>query len=89
MTTVANSLRGLCGGALHLPGDPGYDTARTPWNVTVDQRPAAVAYPADAGEVAAVVRAAAGAGLGRGAGHRPQRAPSAPSTTSSCCARPR
>ncbi|MEV4510555.1 FAD-binding oxidoreductase [Dactylosporangium sp. NPDC049525] len=72
MTTVANSLRGLCGGALHLPGDPGYDTARTPWNVTVDQRPAAVAYPADADEVAAVVRAAAGAGLrvaAQGTGH--------------------
>src|SRR5690349_18800345 len=63
MTTVANSLRGLCGGAVHLPGDPGYDTARTPWNVTVDQRPAAVAYPADADEVASVVRAAAAAGL--------------------------
>jgi FAD/FMN-containing dehydrogenase len=72
MTTVANSLRGLCGGALHLPGDPGYDTARIPWNVTVDQRPAAVAYPADAAEVAAVVRAAAGAGLrvaAQGTGH--------------------
>jgi FAD/FMN-containing dehydrogenase len=63
MTTVANALRGLCGGAVHLPGDPGYDTARTPWNVAVDQRPAAVAYPADADEVASVVRAAAGAGL--------------------------
>ncbi|GAA3193248.1 FAD-binding oxidoreductase [Dactylosporangium siamense] len=72
MTTVANTLRGLCGGALHLPGDPGYDTARTPWNVAVDQRPAAVAYPADAAEVAAVVRAAAGAGLrvaAQGTGH--------------------
>ncbi|MET7419548.1 FAD-binding protein [Dactylosporangium sp. NPDC005555] len=72
MTTVANSLRGLCGGALHLPGDPGYDTARMPWNVTVDQRPAAVAYPADAAEVAAVVRAAAVAGLrvaAQGTGH--------------------
>ncbi|MEV0565083.1 FAD-binding oxidoreductase [Dactylosporangium sp. NPDC050588] len=63
MTTVANSLRGLCGGAVHLPGDPGYDTARTPWNVTVDQRPAAVAFPADADEVASVVRASAAAGL--------------------------
>ncbi|WP_425953899.1 FAD-binding oxidoreductase [Xylanimonas sp. McL0601] len=50
-------------GTVHLPGDPGYDAARLPWNVTVDQRPAAVAEPADAAEVAAVVRAARAAGL--------------------------
>ncbi|GAB2466086.1 FAD-binding oxidoreductase [Xylanimonas ulmi] len=49
--------------AVHLPGDPGYDAARTPWNLTVDQRPAAVAEPADAAEVAAVVRAARAVGL--------------------------
>src|SRR4051794_21208774 len=30
-------LRGLCAGAVHLPGDPGYDEARMPWNVAVDQ----------------------------------------------------
>jgi hypothetical protein len=42
----AEQLRGLCGGAVHLPGDPGYDAARTPWNRAVDQRPAAVAHPA-------------------------------------------
>ncbi|WP_432840985.1 FAD-binding oxidoreductase [Dactylosporangium sp. CA-092794] len=72
MTTIANSLRGLCGGAIHLPGDPGYDTARLPWNVAVDQRPAAVAYPADAAEAAEVIRAAAAAGLRvapQGTGH--------------------
>ena len=38
-------------GGVHLPGDPGYDAARLPWNVAVDQRPAAVAYPATAAEV--------------------------------------
>ncbi len=37
--TRAESLRGLCGGAVHLPGDPGFDEARTAWNVAVDQRP--------------------------------------------------
>ena len=37
--------------------------ARMPWNVAVDQRPAAVAVPRNAAEVAAVVRAAAEAGL--------------------------
>lgn len=48
---------------VHLPGDPGYDVARVPWNLAVDQLPAAVAEPADADEVAAVVRAARAAGL--------------------------
>jgi FAD/FMN-containing dehydrogenase len=70
----ASSLRGLCGGAVHLPGDPGYDSARMPWNVAVDQRPAAVAYPASAEEVAEVVRAAAAADLrvaAQGTGHNP------------------
>ncbi|HEX6921498.1 MAG TPA: FAD-binding oxidoreductase [Actinomycetes bacterium] len=71
-TADASSLRGLCGGAVHLPGDPGYDEARTPWNVAIDQRPAAVARPASAAEVAEVVRAAAAAGLRvapQGTGH--------------------
>ncbi|MGY2704628.1 MULTISPECIES: FAD-binding oxidoreductase [unclassified Nocardioides] len=67
MTTTplspADDLRGLCGGRVHLPGDPGYDAARTPWNLAVDQRPAAVAVPHSAEEVAEVVRAAAAAGL--------------------------
>jgi len=61
--TRAQSLRGLCGGAVYLPGDPGYDEARTPWNVAVDQRPAAVAYPANAEETAQLVRTAVAAGL--------------------------
>jgi FAD/FMN-containing dehydrogenase len=68
----AASLRGLCAGAIHLPGDPGYDEARMPWNVAIDQRPAAVAYPASAEEVSQVVRAAAEAGLRvapQGTGH--------------------
>ena len=59
----AEALRGLCGGAVYLPGDPGYDMARMPWNVAVDQRPAAVALPRTALEAAEVVVAAARAGL--------------------------
>lgn len=59
----AEPLRGLCDGNVHLPGDPGYDAARLPWNVTVDQRPAAVAVPRNAQDVADVVSAAARAGL--------------------------
>ncbi|HSE09031.1 MAG TPA: FAD-binding oxidoreductase [Nocardioidaceae bacterium] len=66
------TLRGLCAGAIHFPGDPGYDEARMPWNVAVDQRPAAVAYPATPQEVSEVVRAASAAGLRvapQGTGH--------------------
>jgi FAD/FMN-containing dehydrogenase len=62
-SNAAEPLRGLCNGAVHLPGDPGYDDARIPWNVAVDQRPAAVVYPATTREVADVVIAAARAGL--------------------------
>ena len=65
-------LRDLCGGRVHLPGDPGYDAARTPWDLTVDQKPAAVAIPHSAEEVAEVVRAAVAAGLRvapQGSGH--------------------
>jgi FAD/FMN-containing dehydrogenase len=72
---AAESLRGLCGGAVHLPGDAGYDDARLPWNVAVDQRPAAVAYPATTREVADVVLAATRAGLRvapQGTGHNPR-----------------
>ncbi len=59
----AESLRGLCDGAVHLPGDPGYDAARLPWNVALDQRPAAVAQPTTVAQVQQVVRAAAAADL--------------------------
>ncbi|MFC6287665.1 PIG-L family deacetylase [Nocardioides sp. GCM10027113] len=59
----AQSLRGLCGGRVHLPGDPAYDQVRQPWNLAVDQRPAAVALPHTVDEVVEVVRAAAAAGL--------------------------
>ena len=62
-TDPAATLRGLCDGRVHLPGDPGYDAARTPWNLAVDQRPAAVALPRTVAEVQDVVRAAAAAGL--------------------------
>ncbi len=70
----AESLRGLCGGRVHLPGDDGYDASRSPWNLAIDQRPAAVAVPHTAEEVAQVVRAAATAGLHvapQSSGHNP------------------
>lgn len=68
----AESLRGLCGGAVHLPGDPGFDMASSPWNLQVQHHPAAVAYPASPSEVADVLRAARRAGLQvapQGTGH--------------------
>ncbi len=71
-TADAEALRGLAGGAVHLPGDPLYDEARMPWNLQVDERPAAVAYPADPQEVSRIVRAAAASGLRvapQGTGH--------------------
>lgn len=60
-TLPLDSLRGTC--ELHLPGEPGYDAARTAWNLAADLRPAAVALPRGVDEVVAVVRAAAAAGL--------------------------
>jgi hypothetical protein len=47
---------------LLTPADDGYDALRTPWNLAVDQHPAAVALPADAGQLAQVVTAAAASG---------------------------
>jgi FAD/FMN-containing dehydrogenase len=75
---AAASLRGLCAGSVHLPGDPGYDDARLAWNVAVPQLPAAVAFPASAGDVREVVRAAAAAGLRvapQGTGHNARPLP--------------
>ena len=68
MTTTSPDLAGLA----VFPGNPAYDEGRRPWNVAVDQRPAAVALPGSAQEVASVVRAAADAGLQvapQGTGH--------------------
>lgn len=58
------ALRERCGPVVHLPGSPEYDLHRTPWNVAVDQRPAAVAVPETVVSLAAVAREAAALGLG-------------------------
>jgi FAD/FMN-containing dehydrogenase len=62
-TGDAASLRGLARGGVFLPGDDGFEAARTTWSLAEDLHPAAVAYPEDVTEVAALVRAAAAAGL--------------------------
>ncbi|HEY0950367.1 FAD-binding protein, partial [Nocardioides sp.] len=59
----AEALRGLIGGRVHLPGDAGYDAARLPWNVAVDQRPAAVVIAKSVDEVVEAVAYARDNGL--------------------------
>lgn len=59
-------------GHIVLPGDPGWDEARTPWNVAVDQRPAAVVLAESVRDVVAAVDAARRLGLrvaAQGTGH--------------------
>jgi FAD/FMN-containing dehydrogenase len=53
----------LDGVELVEPGGEQWDAARAAWNLAIDQRPAVVARPADADEVAAVVRYARDNGL--------------------------
>lgn len=70
--TTAESLRELCAGFVTMPEDPGYDAARVPWNVAIDQRPAAVAAPETVEQIARTVRAARALGLRvsvQGTGH--------------------
>ncbi|MFC9558765.1 FAD-binding oxidoreductase [Agromyces sp. NPDC056965] len=58
------ALRSELTGSLVLPGDDAYEAARTPWNLSVDQRPAAIAEPADIADLQAILRTATAAGLG-------------------------
>ncbi|MBI5028651.1 MAG: FAD-binding protein, partial [Actinobacteria bacterium] len=63
-TPQARAFQALLGGGLVLlPFHPGYERGRVPWNLAVDQRPAAVAVASSAADVVAVVRAATAAGL--------------------------
>ncbi|MGI5346716.1 FAD-binding oxidoreductase [Streptomyces sp. CA-250714] len=61
--TIGNDLRSAVKGRILTPGDEGFDAARRPWNLAVDQRVAAVVDAADADDVAAVVRQAHLAGM--------------------------
>jgi len=59
-------------GQLRLPGEAGYDEARTIWNAMIDRRPAVVVRAAGAGDALHTVRLAAEHGLllsVRGGGH--------------------
>jgi FAD/FMN-containing dehydrogenase/SAM-dependent methyltransferase len=51
------------GGTVIRPGQPGYDAARQVWNAMHDRRPALIARPASARDVAAAIRYARAEGL--------------------------
>jgi FAD/FMN-containing dehydrogenase len=55
-SSALRELDALVSGRLVRPGDPGWDAARTPWLVNVDQRPAAVLECAGVDDVVAAVR---------------------------------
>ena len=48
---TVNELRGTLRGSLCLPGEPGYDPARTVWNAMIDRRPALIVRAAGANDV--------------------------------------
>ncbi len=63
LTSTHTELADLLTGAVVLPGDPGWDEARSGFNLLEDQHPAAVTFPADGPDVAAAVKYARRAGL--------------------------
>ncbi len=50
-----DALASALAGRLTTPADPAYDAERSPWNLAVDQRPAAIAHPASADDVRAIL----------------------------------
>jgi FAD/FMN-containing dehydrogenase len=61
--SLSDALRQAVRGAVAVPGDAGYDAARSPFHLTVDQRPAAVVAAIDARDVAATLHVARTHGL--------------------------
>jgi FAD/FMN-containing dehydrogenase len=65
-------LKGLIGGNVLTPEDPGYDEARQIWNAMIDRRPAAIVQCSGADDVPPVIQFARQNGFElsmRGAGH--------------------
>jgi FAD/FMN-containing dehydrogenase len=70
--SLAVALRDAVRGTVTVPGDAGYDAARTPFHLTADQRPAAVVEPLNAADVTGTLRVARAHGLAvtaQAAGH--------------------
>ncbi|MFJ3928160.1 FAD-binding protein [Streptomyces sp. NPDC090022] len=70
--TALAGLREDLPGAVHAPGDPGYDEARTVFNAMIDRRPAVIAQVEDEADVVTAVRFARELDLPiavRGGGH--------------------
>src|SRR3954449_13422294 len=70
--TQIETLRAALRGALMLPGEAGYDEARTVWNGMIDRRPAAIVQATGNADVIAAVNFAREAGLPvcvKGGGH--------------------
>jgi FAD/FMN-containing dehydrogenase len=70
--SIVDQLRASLSGEVVAPSDPGYDAARAIFNSMIDVRPAALARPKDAAEVAQALRVARTAGVPvsvRGGGH--------------------
>jgi FAD/FMN-containing dehydrogenase len=63
MLTTDQTLSDAISGRVVVAGDPDWDSARQAFNLAIDQRPAAVAFPLNEREVAAVVRHAREHGL--------------------------
>lgn len=61
--SALDSLGARFGDRLTFPGHPLWDAVRSPWNLAVEQRPAAVAVPADVDELRALLEAARADGL--------------------------
>jgi hypothetical protein len=59
----AARLQEICGPFVHLPGEPEYDDGRRPWNLAVNQVPAAVAEPDTVGQISRLVRVVVDLGL--------------------------
>jgi FAD/FMN-containing dehydrogenase len=71
-TDALDTLAERIEGDVYRPGDDGWDEARMPWNLAVDQLPAAVVVAESAADVAEAVRAARAEGLRvapQGTGH--------------------
>src|SRR3954462_5710999 len=63
LTTLHSPLTEALGGAVVRLGDPGWDEARSGFNLLLDQHPEAIAYQTSAEDVAAGVAYARHAGL--------------------------